>query len=182
MRAMPLGGDSSKASKPASAFLQCDLKVVSNLLKSNFVKINSNLTLNSTFKTPNIKSYDLLKEDFYVSCPAPGRLEWWWSRTFFLLLKRALNVEEMFDENKYVCLLNDVYIGDDPAGDSSANRIMDLLKLIKEKSIPVKTGIEFGNELVEINATLLENLVGCPGFYKRPPQACSNPCALSVGE
>ena len=75
MKSMSVGdstsaSSSTKSSKPAqgaSVFQQCDLKVVSNLLKTNFVKINSNLALNSTFKTPNIKSYDLLKEDFYVS-------------------------------------------------------------------------------------------------------------------
>lgn len=140
MRSMSLGDStniksSKSATQGAAVFQQCELKVVSSLLKTNFVKINSNLTLNSTFKTPNIKSYDLLKEDFY----------------------KALNVEEMFDEKKYVCLLNDVYINDDPS-QFSENKIVDLLKLMKDRSMPVKTGIEFGNDLVEISATLMENL------------------------
>lgn len=75
MRSMSIGDSSSnKSSKPvaqgAVGFQQCELKVVNSLLKTNFVKVNSNLTLNSTFKTPNIKSYDLLKEDFYVRWPS----------------------------------------------------------------------------------------------------------------
>lgn len=64
----------------------------------------------------------------------------------------------MFDEKKYVCLLNGIYVNDGPF-QSSEKRIVDLLKLIKERSMPVSTGVEFGNELVEITATLMENLV-----------------------
>lgn len=77
---------SLNVSTAVSSFQQCELKVVANLLKSNFVRVNSNLMLNSTFKTPNIKSHELLKDDFYVS-------EWigfHFSRSSFIALSSLL--------------------------------------------------------------------------------------------
>ena len=59
--------------------------------------------------------------------------------------------------------MNDMYIKD--GSGESASSIVDLLKLVKDKAIPVKTGVEYGNELVEINATLMENLVFIGPLY-----------------
>ena len=73
---------SLNVSAAASSFQQCELKVIANLLKSNFVRVNSNLMLNSTFKTPNIKSHELLKDDFYVS----DNLDFIFCNFFFSLL------------------------------------------------------------------------------------------------
>jgi len=53
--------------------------------------VNSNLKLDSTFTTPNVKSHELLKENFY----------------------RAFSTEDMFNENKFVCLINDTLLDDD---------------------------------------------------------------------
>ena len=46
------------------AFQQCELNTRANLINDEFFKLNSNFTLKSTFKTPNVKSHNLLKEDF----------------------------------------------------------------------------------------------------------------------
>lgn len=73
-----------------STFQQCELST-KQLLSNEFFKLNSNVTLKSTFKTPNVKSHNLLKEDFYA----------------------ALNNENMLnDENRYVCLINNCMIDD----------------------------------------------------------------------
>lgn len=54
-----LGTESTK-----TPLLSCEISSQSNLLSSQFFKINSNYKLNSAFKTPNVKSHN--KEDFYV--------------------------------------------------------------------------------------------------------------------
>ena len=71
-------------------YQQCEL-TTKQMINSDFFKLNSNLSLRSTFKTPNVKSHNLLKEDFYA----------------------ALNNENMLnDENRYVCLINNCMIDD----------------------------------------------------------------------
>ena len=60
---------------PKATLQQCEMKTQLNLLKNEFIKLNSNLNLNSVFKTPNVKSYNLLKEDFHVI----------WSFGFFII-------------------------------------------------------------------------------------------------
>jgi len=74
----------------SSTFQQCELSTKS-LLSQEFFKLNSNLNLKTLFKTPNVKSHNLLKEDFY----------------------KALSTEDMLtDENKYICLINNCMIED----------------------------------------------------------------------
>ncbi len=48
-------------------YLTCEIQTQKNLFSEQFVKFNCNIDLNSTFTTPNVKSYNLLKEDFYVN-------------------------------------------------------------------------------------------------------------------
>ena len=69
MKALDVAADSSSSSSTASkpTFLACDIKSHAHLLRDRFYKLGSNFELNSTFKIPNVKSYDLLKEDFYVN-------------------------------------------------------------------------------------------------------------------
>ncbi len=55
---------SIETSKPN--YLNCEITTQKNLLCDQFLKFNCNFDLNSTFRTPNVKSYNLLKEDFYV--------------------------------------------------------------------------------------------------------------------
>jgi hypothetical protein len=50
----------------SSKFGNCELSIQANLFEQHFFKMNANLVLNSIFKTPNVRSYNLLKEDFYV--------------------------------------------------------------------------------------------------------------------
>lgn len=72
-----------------STFQQCELTIKNNLFQSEFFKLNSSFSLKSIFKTPNLKSHSLLKEDFYA----------------------ALSTEDMLtDENKYVLLINNALI------------------------------------------------------------------------
>ncbi len=69
----------------AKASLQpCDLTTRTNLLSEEFFKLNSNFTLKSTFKTPNVKSHRLLKEDFYAAISTEDMLTG--KRNFFFLL------------------------------------------------------------------------------------------------
>ena len=69
-----------------STFQQCELTIRANLFQNEFFKLNSSFSLKSIFKTPNLKSHSLLREDFYA----------------------ALSTEDMLtDENKYVLLIND---------------------------------------------------------------------------
>ena len=45
----------------------CQIDPKLGLFDEEFFQLNTYLNLNSIFKTPNVKSYNLLKEDFYVS-------------------------------------------------------------------------------------------------------------------
>jgi hypothetical protein len=47
-------------------FHSCEIKTQNGLFKNEFFRINSNLELNSKFKTPNVKAHNLTKKDFYV--------------------------------------------------------------------------------------------------------------------
>lgn len=58
-------GSGAEAVKSAT-FQNCEIKVQANLLDSEFHRIDSNFNFNTKFNTPNIKSHNLLKEDFYV--------------------------------------------------------------------------------------------------------------------
>lgn len=49
-------------------FQPCEIKVQANLLDNEFYRIDSNFNFNTKFKTPNLKSHNLLKEHFYVNC------------------------------------------------------------------------------------------------------------------
>lgn len=44
----------------------CQIDVNPNMFDQDFFQLNCNLNLDSTFKTPNVKSYNLLKNDLYV--------------------------------------------------------------------------------------------------------------------
>lgn len=46
----------------------CQIDVKSNMFDQDFFQLNCNLNLDSTFKIPNVKSYNLLKNDLYVNC------------------------------------------------------------------------------------------------------------------
>lgn len=48
-------------------FQSCDIKIQKNLFADQFFRLHSNFDLNSKFKTPNVKAYNLTKEDFYVN-------------------------------------------------------------------------------------------------------------------
>lgn len=71
-------------------YQSCEIKVEKNLIKSDFKKLTSNYELNSKFKIPNVKSHNLLKKDFL----------------------KALPVEEFFNDNKFLFLLNDQLLDD----------------------------------------------------------------------
>lgn len=69
MKSLDVSDSTGKAS-----FQACELTTRSNLLRDEFFKLNSNFTLKSTFKTPNVKSHHLLKEDFYAALSAEDML------------------------------------------------------------------------------------------------------------
>lgn len=48
------------------SFQACEIKIQKFLLENEFFKLDSNFNLNSTFRTPNVKSHNLLKQDFLV--------------------------------------------------------------------------------------------------------------------
>lgn len=62
VKAATEGGEAAKG----ATFQPCEIKVQVNLLENEFKRIDSNFNFNTKFKTPNIKSHNLLKEDFYV--------------------------------------------------------------------------------------------------------------------
>lgn len=62
----------------------------------------------------------------------------------------------MFDDNKFVCLTNDLFISEE---NSTNKSLIDILKLINEMKLPIQTGIQHSNDLIELNVKLLENLV-----------------------
>ena len=62
----------------------------------------------------------------------------------------------MFDDNKFVCLTNDLFISEE---NSTNKSLIDILKLINEMKLPIQTGIQHNNDLIELNVKLLENLV-----------------------
>ena len=154
-----LGSDSSK-----TALLPCEITCQANLLNSQFFKICSNFKLNSVFKTPNVKSHN--KEDFYVNFIFKVKID---TKThpiktfqvlifrfllfkYFVLLnfhKNALSTVEMFDENKFVCLLNDCFV-DAKSSFSEVKSKID--KRILENN-------ENQANKYEYTATLMENLV-----------------------
>lgn len=61
VKAAIAGADSGKTSLQS-----CEIKIQKNLLTNEFFRLDSNFNFNTKFKTPNIKSHNLLKEDFYV--------------------------------------------------------------------------------------------------------------------
>ena len=63
MKALDVSSESAK-----SAFISCEISAKANLLNDQFFKLTCNFSLNSTFKTPNVKSHN--KEDFYVGFKA----------------------------------------------------------------------------------------------------------------
>ena len=71
-----------------STLQSCALEVRKNLYDQEFFQLNSNLNLNSTFKTPNVRSYDLLEKDFYT----------------------AVCTEDMFNQKKFICLINEMVV------------------------------------------------------------------------
>lgn len=62
----------------------------------------------------------------------------------------------MFDDNKFVCLANDLFISEE---NSTNKSLIDILKLINDMKLPIQTGIQHNNDLIELNVKLLENLV-----------------------
>ena len=71
-----------------STLQPCALEVRKNLYEHEFFQLNSNLNLNSAFRTPNVRSYDLLEKDFYT----------------------AVCTEDMFNRKKFVCLINEMVV------------------------------------------------------------------------
>lgn len=45
----------------------CEIKVIENLLKNQFVNLRTNFSLKSIFKILNVHSYNILREDFLVN-------------------------------------------------------------------------------------------------------------------
>lgn len=79
---------SAPSDSKSNTFQSCEIKTQKSLLNDQFFRINSNFNLNSKFKTPNVKAYSLTKEDFY----------------------KALCTEAMFDNDRFVCLINNCLI------------------------------------------------------------------------
>ncbi len=52
-----------------AALQACQIEAKSGLFDNEFYQLNTYLNLSSIFKTPNVKSYNLVKKDFYVSGP-----------------------------------------------------------------------------------------------------------------
>ncbi|CAF0818045.1 unnamed protein product [Brachionus calyciflorus] len=97
-------------------YQSCVIKVEKNLFETYFRHLNSNYEINSIFKTANAKSHNLLKKDFL----------------------KALPLEEFFNDNKYLFLLND--------------KLLDENKQFSELN-------EFSNSNdTKLFATLMENL------------------------
>jgi hypothetical protein len=107
----------AESTKRATPLMPCEIKSVTDLLSNQFFKVDSNFKLNSVFKTPNVKSHN--KEDFYS----------------------ALSIAEMFDEAKFVCLIEDTFV--DP------NKSLGTLDLKTDKNT---------NKINEYTACLMENL------------------------
>lgn len=59
--------DVNSSDVKSTTFQSCELTTEKNLFSEQFYKLTSNYRFNSAFKTPNIKSYNLLKEDLCVS-------------------------------------------------------------------------------------------------------------------
>lgn len=66
----------------------CQIDVKPNMFDQDFFQLNCNLNLDSTFKIPNVKSYNLLKNDLYTVLPC----------------------EDLLDSQKYICLINNNFI------------------------------------------------------------------------
>ncbi len=54
-------------SDPKASLQACQIEVKPGLFDKEFHQLNSYLNLSSVFRTPNVKSYNLIKKDFYVS-------------------------------------------------------------------------------------------------------------------
>ena len=96
----------------------CQIDIEAKLFDNEFYRLNSNLNLNSTFKSPNVKSYNLLKKDLY----------------------KALNCDELFDSQKFICLIDNNLI-------EGKNNLSYYLSSLANSSAK------------EFDATLMENLV-----------------------
>lgn len=143
-----------QSTKPT--YLECDLLQQKNLLSSQFLKFNCNFDLNSTFRTPNVKSYNLLKEDFY----------------------NALSTEEMFDENRFVCLVSNYLVEDK----TPLKELQASLDKLKEATSAASEYSTHGWTNKEYNAILMQNLskskreeTGNDDANKRSSLAQSNP-------
>jgi hypothetical protein len=117
---------------------QCDITIKKDLFKNEFYTLNSNLKMKTFFTTPNIKSHNLLKENFY----------------------RALSVDDMFDENKYICLINNCLLENSKQFNESKSQI-PLNDITKQKTeSPSDSSIKTKDTSFHhtYNATLMENL------------------------
>lgn len=99
----------------------CQIDIEAKLFDNEFYRLNSNLNLNSTFKSPNVKSYNLLKKDLY----------------------KALNCDELFDSQKFICLIDNNLI-------EGKNNLSYYLSSLANSSAK------------EFDATLMENLSFSP--------------------
>ncbi|RNA29695.1 odr-4 -like protein, partial [Brachionus plicatilis] len=72
-------------------YQSCEIKVARNLLKNEFVNLSAKFNLNSIFKVLNVYSYNILKKDFL----------------------KALPVGKYFEDEKFLCLLNNELFGDE---------------------------------------------------------------------
>jgi hypothetical protein len=67
-------------------------------------------------------------------------------------MKSALSTSEMFDENKFVCLINDCFI-------DANSTFIDIKSKIDKQILEYPSNTETQSNKYEYNASLMENLV-----------------------